>query len=64
MDQALAASFIGKHLLIGITYLDHDGTLIEQRQFHADIVRINEGEGIVIMLRGSGGEYTLRMDEP
>lgn len=62
MDQLLAASYIGKHLLIGVSYLDHNERLLEQKQFHGDIVRINDHEGIVIKLRDSGNEYTLPPD--
>lgn len=62
MDQALAASYIGKHLLVGVTYLDHNEQLLEQKQFHGDIVRINDHEGIVIKLRGSGDEFKLPPD--
>lgn len=62
LNQELAASFVGKHVLIGVTYLDHDGALIEQAQFHGNIVRINEHEGIVVRLNGSGDEYTLPPD--
>src|SRR2546423_9518011 len=61
-DQELAASYIGKHLLVGMTYLDHNEQLLEQKQFHGDIVRINEHEGIVILLRDSGEEYKLPPD--
>jgi hypothetical protein len=59
MDQALAASYIGKHLLVGVTYLDHNEHMLEKEQFHGDIVRINEHEGIVIKLRDSGNEFKL-----
>jgi hypothetical protein len=62
MDQGLAASYIGKHLLVGITYLDHKGNFIEQKQFHGNIVRINEPEGIVIKLHDSDQEYKLPPD--
>lgn len=55
-------SYIGKHLLIGITYLDHEGAFIEQKQFHGVIVRINESEGIVIKLHDSELEYKLPPD--
>ena len=27
-DEALAEAFVGKHLLIGMTYLDHNDTLL------------------------------------
>ena len=62
MDQELAASFIGKHLLIGITYLDHDDKLIEQKQVHGHIVRINGHEGIVVKLHDCGDEFKLPPD--
>ncbi len=62
MDRALADSYIGKHLLIGITYLDHNETLLEQKQFHGIIVRINEQEGIIIKLNDSDEEYKLPPD--
>lgn len=62
MDQELAASYIGKHLLVGITYLDHDGNFIEQKQFHGNVVRINEHEGIVLQLHDSDQEYKLPPD--
>ena len=62
MDVALAESYIGKHLLVGVTYQDHDGTLIEQKQFHGTIVRINEQEGVVIRLQNSAEEFKLPPD--
>ena len=62
LDQELAASYIGKHLLIGVTYLDHDKSLIEQKQFHGIIERINEQEGIVLRLFDSDEEYKLPPD--
>ena len=62
MDQELVASYIGKHLLVGITYLDHEDNFIEQKQFHGHIVRINEPEGIVIKLHDSDQEYKLPPD--
>lgn len=62
MDKALADSYIGKHLIIGVTYLDHDDRLLEQKQFHGIIVRINEREGIVVKLHNSDEEYKLPPD--
>jgi hypothetical protein len=62
MDQELATSYIGKHLLVGITYLNHDDSFIEQKQFHGNIVRINEHEGIVLQLHDSDQEYKLPPD--
>ncbi len=62
MDEALANSYIGKHLLIGITYLDYNETFVEQKQFHGNIVRINKQEGIVVKLHNSDEEYKLPPD--
>jgi hypothetical protein len=62
MNHVLAASYIGKHLLVGMTYLDHNEQLLEQKQFHGDIVRINDHEGIVIRLSDSGNEFKLPPD--
>lgn len=62
IDESLAASFVGKHLLIGITYLDADDQLIEHKQMHGLILRINEREGVVVSLHGSGEEFALPPD--
>ena len=56
MDQALANSYIGKHLLVGVTYLDHNEQLLKKEQFHGCIVRINE---LVIRLHDSEHEFRL-----
>jgi hypothetical protein len=57
MDKKLADSYIGKHLLVGITYLDHEDNFIEHKQLHGNIVRINKAEGIVLRLHDSDEEY-------
>jgi hypothetical protein len=43
-----AAKYIGKHLLIGVTYLDHAENILEQKQWYGTIIRVNDQEGIVI----------------
>jgi hypothetical protein len=59
MDQDLAASYVGKHILVGLTYLDHNEQLIEQIQYHGRIVRINDHDGIVIKVNGTDEERAL-----
>lgn len=59
MNKDLAASYIGKHILVGITYLDHNEELIEQTQYHGHVIRINEHDGIVIKVYGEHEERTL-----
>jgi hypothetical protein len=60
-DWKRARSLIGKHVIIGLTYYDHNETLLEQVQLHGDIVRFDE-EGAVINLSGTGEEFTLPPD--
>ena len=41
-------SIIGKYVLIGITFLDDRGTLIEQFQTYGSIVLVDDNKGIDI----------------
>jgi hypothetical protein len=52
---------IGKHVLVGMTYVDGDGTLIEQRQKHGVVVSADD-EAVYIRLAGSGEEFWLPPD--
>ena len=61
-DQKAATSFLGKHLLVGVTYLDDQEKFLEQKQFHGTIVRVNEHEGIVVSLNNSREEFKLPPD--
>ena len=45
--------YIGKHLLVGLTYVDPSGSVTEQVQLHGDVTRITD-EGIFLQL--SDGE--------
>jgi hypothetical protein len=53
-----AASCIGKRVLVGITFKDRSGDLIEQFQMHGRIARISSSEGIVLT-KSDGGEFIL-----
>jgi hypothetical protein len=50
-DETLAATYIGKYILIGITYCENDGTLSEQLQMHG-IIKSATHDGISIDLLG------------
>ena len=56
----MAAQLLGKHLLVGLTYLNDDGTVDRQEQLHGDVIRADE-EGLAIRLP-SGGHYWLPPD--
>jgi hypothetical protein len=51
----------GKHFLVGETYLDALGGVLERRQFHGKVIRVNPREGIVLQLP-NGEERTLPPD--
>lgn len=55
-DQKRATSFVGKHVLIGMTYLDHAGTFLEQKQMHGTILRADAKKGFEVALINQNGE--------
>lgn len=61
MDKHPVETYIGKHLLFGITYLDHNKNSIDQVQLHGTITRI-EATVIAVRLPGSNEEFTLPPD--
>lgn len=60
LDEELAASFIGRYVLAGLTYVSASGeeTL---KQVHGRVLRINPREGVVISL-ANGDEFSLPPD--
>lgn len=50
-DQALADTYVGKYILIGITYLDYQGNFLEQIQMHGNVESASP-DGIAITLAG------------
>lgn len=57
-DHAIAAELLGKYVLVGITKLDHEENLLEQIQYHGDVVVADECEGFCLKLRGGReGEF-------
>ena len=53
---------IGKTILVGLTYLDSDGSELEKIQFHGVVLRADKDEGIVIKKANSGEEFILPPD--
>jgi hypothetical protein len=52
------SSFIGKRLLVGITYLNREGKLLGHEQFHGRIVEVGQC-GIVILRAETGARASL-----
>lgn len=61
-DAALAESLLGKHVLVGITYVDQADHPTGTRQLHGHIVRIDPREGVVILVYGTSEEFALPPD--
>lgn len=58
-DAELAADLVGKALLVGLTYLSNDGTLINRRQLFGTAVSCDEKEGIILKLNDSDELFTI-----
>jgi len=61
-DEEEAEGIIGKHILVGVTRLDHQDEVISREQFHGEIIRANREEGIIIRLAGSTEERWVPPD--
>ena len=44
-DLRKAKTMINKQVLIGLTYYDHKGTFIEQKQMHGRIISVDSRQG-------------------
>jgi hypothetical protein len=60
-DHALAAELIGKHVLVGITYVNRAGEVQNQLQFHGTVIKANYQDGIVLSLAGLRDGETYRL---
>lgn len=60
-DEDFARALIGKTLMLGLTFLDDDGDVVERQQFLGVVIEANDQEGIVLDLLGEqdGELYTL-----
>jgi len=63
-DETIAESVVGKVVLVGLTYLEADGSLIEQQQFFGTVVRADSRKGILLSLEGqrAGEQFNLPPD--
>lgn len=59
-DEELAASYVGKYILLGLTFLDSQGREIRRQQLHG-VIRSASRNGILIELRGVQAGRTWNM---
>ena len=64
IDETKARDCVGKYILIGLSYTDEHGTVVERQQLHGRIVSADAHRGFVIELAGrrSGETYSLPPD--
>lgn len=60
-DQERAAALVGKRVLIGLTYHDHDDKFLEQRQVYGIVVSVDARKGFVIEPQGETSGETFRL---
>jgi hypothetical protein len=63
IDDSKASNYVGKIVLLGVTYLDHEERLLEQKQWVGTITAFSQREGIRIKLRDSDEPCGLPPDE-
>jgi hypothetical protein len=63
IDDSKASEYLGKTVLIGMTYLDRDGQLRERKQMAGTITVFSQAEGIKIKLRDVDRQFCLPPDE-
>ncbi len=56
------SKYVGKYILVGLTYVDNDGQLIEQEQIHGKIVNISDST-IFFDRNDNGEEFSIPFDE-
>jgi hypothetical protein len=63
-DETIATDVVGKVVLVGLTYLEADGKLIEQQQFFGTVESADSRKGILLSLKGqrAGEQYNLPPD--
>ncbi|HZF36450.1 MAG TPA: hypothetical protein VE914_21840 [Candidatus Angelobacter sp.] len=59
-DDELAASYVGKYILVGLTFLDPYGQECRQQQLHG-VIQSASRDGILIDLRGAHAGQTWNM---
>jgi hypothetical protein len=50
-DQRIADGYLGKYILVGLTYVDHEGNETRRVQLHG-VIEKAASDGITITLRG------------
>jgi len=63
LDESMSADYIGKTILVGVTYLDRNEKLLTQKQWTGVIQTFSNREGIKIKDTESGTVFCLPPDD-
>ena len=56
-DDERARALVGKHALVGLTFLDAEGNLLSQAHLHGRLVEVDEERGISIRFVAHGRSW-------
>lgn len=62
IDENKIKGLLYKYVIIGLSYIDKDESVIETVQLHGRVMRINSTEGIVVQREDKQEEYKLPLD--
>ncbi len=62
LDESKAKDYVGKTVLIGVTYLDHKERVTSQIQWYGTITEVSNQKGIVINLKNDTNYCALPPD--
>ena len=60
--NALEKKYLGKHLLVGLTYLNEDESFDEKMQIHGTIIKVSKNT-IVLEQADNSEEFSIPFDE-
>lgn len=56
------SAYVGKTFLLGLSFADESGAVVEKVQVYGKAVRVTAEEGVVVRLDGDDEEYHLPKD--
>ena len=59
IDKEKTEEMIGKLVLVGVSYCDADGQVLDDQQFFGTVLRVNAKDGLVIASGLDGSEVSL-----
>ncbi len=62
VDESKARDYVGKTVLLGVSYVDEDDKLLEQKQWFGTITEVSNARGIVIDLENDTNYCALPPD--